>query len=58
MEDSKPVCTPMVTSCNLSNDDESLEVDQTMFRSMIGSMLYVTATRPDVMQAIGLVARF
>ena len=32
--------------------------DHTMFRSMIGSLLYVTATRPDVMQAVGLVARF
>ena len=58
MEDSKPVGTPMVTGCKLSKDDESLELDHTMFRSMIGSLLYVTAIRPDVMQAIGLVARF
>ena len=29
-----------------------------MFRSMIGSLLYVIATRPDVMQVVGLVARF
>ena len=29
-----------------------------MFRSMIGSLLYVTTTRPDVMQDVGLVARF
>ena len=58
MEDSKPVGTPMVTSCKLSKDDESLEVDHAMFRSMINSLLYVTATKPDVMQAVGLVARF
>ena len=58
MEDSKPVGTSMVTGCKLSKDDESLEVDHTMFRSMIDSLLYVTATRPDVMQAIGLVPRF
>ena len=58
MEDSKPIGTPMVTGCKLSKDDESLEVDNTMFRSMIGSLLYVTATRPDVMQVAGLVARF
>ena len=58
MEDSKPVGTPMVTGFKLSKDDESLEVDHTMFRSMIGSMLYVTTIRPDVMQAVGLVARF
>ena len=58
MEDSKLVGTPMVTGCKLSKDNESLEVDHTMFRSMISSFLYVTATRPDVMQAIELVPRF
>ena len=58
MEDSKPIVTPMVTSYKLSKDDESLEVDHTMFRSMIGSLLYMIATRPDVMQVVGLVARF
>ena len=52
MEDFKPVSTPMITGCKLSKDDEYL------YRSMIGSMLYVIATRPDVMQAIGLVSRF
>ena len=56
MEDSNPVGTPMVASFKLSKDDESLEVDHTM--SMIVMMLYVTATRSYVMQAIGLVARF
>ncbi len=58
MEEKKPISTPMVTGCKLSKDDMSLEADQTMYRSMIGSLLYVTATRLDVMQAIGLVARF
>ena len=58
MEDSKPIYTPMITGCKLSKDDESLELDNTMFRSMIGSLLYVTTTRPNVMQAIGLLARF
>ena len=58
MEDSKLDGTPMVTGCKLSKDDESLEVDHTMFRFIIGSLLYVTATRPDVMQVVGLVARF
>ena len=58
MEYSKPVGTPMVTGCRLSKDDQSLEVDHTMFRSMIGNLLYVRATRPDVMQVVGLVARF
>ena len=58
MEESKSVSTPMITGCKLSKDDESLEVDHTMYRSMIGSPLYVTDTKPDVMQVVGLVSRF
>ena len=38
MEDSKPMGTPMVTGCKLSKDDDSLDVDQSSYRSMIGSL--------------------
>ena len=48
----------MVIGCKLSKNDESLEVDHTMYRSMIGSLLYVTTTRPDAMDVVGFVARF
>ncbi|XP_043717478.1 uncharacterized mitochondrial protein AtMg00810-like [Telopea speciosissima] len=58
MEDNKPVGTPMVVGCKLSTDDESPSVDQTRYRSMIGSLLYLTASRPDILQAVCLVARF
>jgi hypothetical protein len=56
MEDCKPVITPMQTSCKLSKDDDSKSTDQRQYRSMIGSLLYVTTSRPDVMQAVGQVA--
>eukprot|EP00253_Pinus_taeda_P010132 PITA_10132 len=42
MEDAKPVCTPMVTGCSLSANDESAAVHQPTYRSMIGSLLYLT----------------
>ena len=58
MEDCKPVLTPMVTGCKLSIDDSSKDVDQRLYRSMISSLIYVTASRPDVMQEVGQVARF
>ena len=58
MDNCKPVSTPMITGCKLSKDDESKEVDQRLYRSMIGSLLYLTTSRPDLMQAIGQVARF
>ena len=49
MEDCKPVITPMRTSYKLSKDDDSKSIDQRKYRSMIGSLLYVTTSIPDVM---------
>jgi hypothetical protein len=58
MEDRKLVNTPITTGCNLSKDDESMEENKKLYRSMIGILLHVTTSRPDVMQTIGIVARF
>ena len=44
--------------CKLSIDDSSKDVDQRLYRSMISSLLYVIASQPDVMQAVGQVAKF
>jgi hypothetical protein len=52
MEDFKPVGTPMVTGCKLSKDDDSPDVDQSSYRSMIGSLLYITTSFPDIMHAV------
>jgi hypothetical protein len=56
MEDCKPVITPMQTGCKLSKDDDSKSTDHRQYSSMIGNLLYVTTSRPDVMQAVGQVA--
>jgi hypothetical protein len=53
MEDCKPFITPMQTNCKLSKDDDSKSKDQWKYRSMIGSLLYVTTSRPDVMEEVG-----
>jgi hypothetical protein len=58
MEDCKPITTPMKTSCKLSKDDDSKSTDQRQYMSMIGSLLYVTTFRLDVMQVVGQVERF
>jgi hypothetical protein len=58
MEDSKPVGTPMVTGCKLSKDDDSPDVDQSSYRSMIGILLYITTSRPDIMHVVGMVGRY
>eukprot|EP00253_Pinus_taeda_P005848 PITA_05848 len=52
MEDSKPVCTPI--GCSLSANDESAAMHQPTYSSMIGSLLYLTDTRPDIMHAVGM----
>ena len=58
MEDAKPVCTPMVTGCSLSENDESAAVHQPTYISMIVSLHYLIGTRPDIMHAVGIVGRF
>jgi hypothetical protein len=58
MEDCKPVITPMQTIYKLRKDDDSKSTDQRQYRSMIGSLLYVTTSRLDVMQVVGQMARF
>jgi hypothetical protein len=54
MEDS----TPMVTRCKLRKDDDSPDVDQSSYSSMIGNLLYITTSRPDLMHVVGMVGRY
>jgi hypothetical protein len=54
----KPVFTPMSSTTSLGPDEDSEAVDQREYRSMIGSLLYLTATRSDIQFAVGLCARF
>ncbi|WVZ70529.1 hypothetical protein U9M48_019189 [Paspalum notatum var. saurae] len=54
MGDSKPMTTPMSTNTALDADEDGEAVDQKEFRGMIGSLLYLTATRPDIQFAVCL----
>jgi hypothetical protein len=58
MEDAKGISTPMGTNGSLDSDASGNMVDQKMYQSMIGSLLYVTASRPDVMLSVCMRARF
>jgi hypothetical protein len=58
MEHAKSISTPMGTNRNLDSDASGNMVDQKMYRSMIGSLLYVIVSRPDVMFNICMCARF
>ena len=58
LEDSTPAKTPMPTATKLDQDKTGKKVDITSYRGMIGSLLYLTASRPDIMFATCLCARF
>ncbi|KAK9011528.1 hypothetical protein V6N11_044376 [Hibiscus sabdariffa] len=57
-ENVKPQATPMSSSIKLDKDEEGKCVDSKLYRSMIGSLLYLTASRPDIMFSVCLCARF
>jgi hypothetical protein len=52
MADSKPIKTPRAINGHLDLNKEEKSVDQKVFRSMIGSLLYLCASRPDVMLSV------
>ncbi|KAK8621081.1 hypothetical protein V6N13_067524 [Hibiscus sabdariffa] len=58
MENVKPQATPMSSSTKLDKDEEGKCVDSKLYRSMIGSLLYLTTSRPDIMFSVCLCARF
>ena len=50
--------TPMAANAKLTNDPLSESVDVTLYRSMIGYLLYLTASRPDITVSVGVCSRF
>ncbi|GJV52632.1 retrovirus-related pol polyprotein from transposon TNT 1-94 [Tanacetum coccineum] len=51
-------CTPIETQKPLLKDEDGEEVDVHMYRSMIGSLMYLTSSRPDIMFAVCACARY
>jgi hypothetical protein len=58
MKDAKPIKTPMGTNGHLDLDTRGKSVDQKVYWSMIGSLLYLCASRPDIMLSVCMCARF
>jgi hypothetical protein len=58
MDDYKPIKIPMPSNGHLDLDEGGKPVDQTLYRSIIGSLLYLIASRPDIMFSVCMCARF
>ncbi|XP_019055636.1 PREDICTED: uncharacterized protein LOC109115759 [Nelumbo nucifera] len=58
MEGCKMIATPLAINERFKKEDGSKKVDASIYRSLIGSLLYLTATQPDIMYATNLLSRF
>ncbi|GJX88302.1 uncharacterized mitochondrial protein-like protein [Tanacetum coccineum] len=58
LEDSKPIKTPMSSETKLTHDEDGEPFDDIRYRGMIGSLLYLTVSYPDIMFSVCLCARF
>ncbi|XP_045809814.1 uncharacterized protein LOC123904167 [Trifolium pratense] len=58
MNEAKIMSTPMHPSTSLDKDEKGKNVSEKEYRGMIGSLLYLTASRPDIVFSVGLCARF
>ena len=58
MEQSNAVKNPIVPGCKLTKGADDSNVNATEYKQLVGSLLYLTATRPDLMYTVCLVSRF
>ena len=58
MQNSNAVKNPMVPGTRLSKDKGRMSVDETLFKQLVGSLMYLTVTRPDLMYTVSLISRF
>ncbi|GKD51311.1 hypothetical protein Tco_1280287 [Tanacetum coccineum] len=58
MESSDPVDTPIVEKSKLDEDIQGKAVDPTHYRGMVGTLIYLTASRPDLTFAVCMCARY
>ncbi|MCO5613425.1 hypothetical protein L7F22_067701 [Adiantum nelumboides] len=58
MADCKPILTPLDQNLKLRIDEGEVLDDATMYHRIVGSLIYMTISQPDLSYAIGLVSQF
>ena len=58
MKDCNPVSTPTEFGLKLNKDHEGKKVDNTNYKQIVGSLMYLTETRPDIMYYVSLISRY
>ncbi|CAN4120092.1 unnamed protein product [Withania somnifera] len=58
MEDSKPIHTPIRITSKMDLDESGSPVNETLYKGITGSLLYLTASRPDIVFNVGICACF
>ena len=58
MDECKIVYILMCRKEKLSKEDEAKKVDETLYRSLVGCLMYLLATRPDILHFVSLLSRF
>lgn len=58
MDRSKPVHNPIVLGLKLSEDKDGQKNDSTLYKKLVGSLMYLTVTRPDMMFVVSILSRY
>ncbi|XP_040869658.1 secreted RxLR effector protein 161-like [Glycine max] len=58
MEGFKPIATPMNQNEKFCKEDGAEKVDEKLYRNLIGCLMYLSASRPDILHAVSLLSRY
>eukprot|EP00253_Pinus_taeda_P011993 PITA_11993 len=58
MQECKAAITPTVMGLKLSKEDNNKDFDPSLYKSIVDSLMYLTATRPNIMHDVSLISRF
>ena len=58
MKDCNPISTPTKFNLKLNKDHEGKKMDNTLYKLIVGSLVYLNVTRPDIMYSLSVISRY